>query len=304
MQIREGGKLSYLERAMAALVQARRALGNSRLLIGIEFVILPANLQELPAVLSWAAARGANFALVSHALPYNEAEAGNTTYKTCSADAIDLFMAWQARAAAEQFDLNLYPRIIWKFSKSPDERKIIGFIEEMKVEAERRGIFLDLKKLFALDLAKLERMAQIFREARQTAEACGIDLKLPELLLKEDRRCDFVEEGGMFVSWNGEVFPCYFLWHNYHCYASGWRQTVKPRSFGSLTGQNILDLWNSDEYRAFRNNVTGFNYPNCASCSLAPCDYVQTEKFEQDCHINAEPCGSCLWCTGIFQCLR
>jgi hypothetical protein len=30
---------------------------------------------------------------------------------------------------------------------------------------------------------------------------------------------------------------------------------------------------------------------------------VQTEHFEQDCHIKNEPCGSCLWCTGLFQCL-
>ena len=304
MQIREGGQLTSLERAMAALSQAKTTLGKSSFQIGVEFVIMPGNVQELPAVLTWAAARGASFALVTHALPYDKEEAANTTYETCSADAIELFRSWQAKAAAADVDINLYPQVIWKYSKSPEDLKVTGFVEAMKAEGEQRGIFLDLKKLFALDLDRLERMAQIFHEARQTAAACGIDLKLPELLLKEERRCDFVEEGGMFVSWDGEVFPCYFLWHHYHCYASGWQQTVKPRSFGSLTEKNVLDIWNSDEFYTFRNNVIGYNYPYCASCSLAPCDYVQTEAFEQDCHINAEPCGSCLWCTGIFQCLR
>lgn len=304
MQIREGGQLSSVERALAAIAQAKAALGNRSFQVGIEFVIMPGNLQELPAVLSWAAARGANFALVTHALPYDEAEAASTTYQTCSAEAISLFRTWRAKAAAMGTDLDLYPRIIWKYSKSPSERQIVDLVEEMKAEADQRDIFLDLKKLFALDLASLERTAQIFEVARRTADACGIELKLPELLLKEERRCDFVEEGGMFVSWDGQVFPCYFLWHHYHCYASGWQQTVKPRSFGSLTEQNVLDLWNSESFRAFRSNVIDYDYPYCANCGLAPCDYIQTEEFEQDCHINAEPCGSCLWCTGIFQCLR
>lgn len=304
MQIREGGQLSSLERAMAALAQTKATLGNRSVQIGVEFVIMPGNVQELPGVLAWAAARGASFALVTHALPYDKAEAANTTYETCSAAAIELFRSWQGKATAAGVDLNLYPQVIWKYAKSAEDLKVTGLVEAMKAEGEQRGIFLDLKKLFALDLDRLEHMAQIFQEARQTAAACGIDLKLPELLLKEERRCDFVEEGGMFVSWDGEVFPCYFLWHHYHCYASGWQQTVKPRSFGNLAETQVLDIWNSEAFYTFRNNVIGYNYPYCASCGLAPCDYVQTEEFEQDCHINAEPCGSCLWCTGIFQCLR
>jgi hypothetical protein len=30
---------------------------------------------------------------------------------------------------------------------------------------------------------------------------------------------------------------------------------------------------------------------------------VQTGRFEQDCHLQEQQCGSCLWCTGLFQCL-
>ena len=54
----------------------------------------------------------------------------------------------------------------------------------------------------------------------------------------------------------------------------------------------------------FRRNVIGYDYPYCINCRLAPCDYVQTEAFEQDCHVKGEPCGSCLWCMGLYQCLR
>lgn len=305
MRIREGGRLSAVEQALAALGRARTVLGRDDFQSGVEFVLMPNNREELPQVVRWAAARGASFVIVTHALPYGAAGSTETTYETCSGAAVELFREWQTRAAAAGIPFARYPRVVWKFTKSAEELQVVRCVEELKAEAERRGLVLDLPKLFALDHGRLARTAELFAEARQVAAACGIDLQLPELFLKEERRCDFVEEGGMFVSWDGEVFPCYFLWHRYLCYASGWRQTVRGTSFGSLAGgDDPLTIWNSPAFRVFRANVIAYDYPYCASCSLAPCDYVQTEQFEQDCHINAEPCGSCLWCMGIFQCLR
>ena len=124
------------------------------------------------------------------------------------------------------------------------------------------------------------------------------------MVLNQTRSCGFVEEGGAFVAWNGAVSPCYFLWHRYRCFASGWDQQVQPKVFGNVNGQGILDIWNGQPFRSFREGVIAYYYPHCSSCTLAPCDYVQTEEFEQDCHIREVPCGSCLWCTGIFQCLK
>ncbi len=74
--------------------------------------------------------------------------------------------------------------------------------------------------------------------------------------------------------------------------------------FGNLGRQGILEIWNDAAYRSFRENVLAYDYPTCAGCTLAPCDYVQTDRFEQDCHIGDVPCGACLWCAGVFQCLR
>ena len=303
-RIHGGGHLFAIEHAFAAIAKAKAAVNNKNFQLGIEFVAMPDNLHELPAVLSWAASHGASYAIVTHVLPYAEAKVTDFTYETSSTEAIALFMMWQAKAAADGVDIYRYPSIIWKYAKSSDELRIISFVDRMKAEAEQNGIYLDLKKLFALDLNRLTRTAQTFEQARKTAEYYGLDLKLPELFLQEARKCNFVEEGGMFVAWDGEVCPCYFLWHQYRCYASGWRQFVKQRSFGNLAEKNTLEIWNSPKYRAFRENVIKYDYPYCGSCSLAPCDYIQTDDFEQDCHINAEPCGSCLWCMGIFQCMR
>jgi MoaA/NifB/PqqE/SkfB family radical SAM enzyme len=113
-----------------------------------------------------------------------------------------------------------------------------------------------------------------------------------------------VEEGGGFVSWDGNVSPCYFLWHRYRCFASGWQQQVQPKVFGNLAEKGMLEIWNAPPFRSFREQATAYDYSGCSSCSLAPCDYVQTDAFEQDCHIGEVPCGACLWCMGLFQCLQ
>ena len=303
-KVREGGEIIAIEKAFSAIAKAKEALGRTGFQTGVEFVMMHSNLKELLPALHWAAERGAAFILITHALPYDAKHAAEVTYETCSKEAVELFQHWQDKADAAGLDLSLYPKTLWKYAKTPDELRAINLVDAMKDDAKQRGISLDLKKLFSLDLQRLNRIAEVFAEAKKIAEQHNIDLRLPELMLKEKRQCDFVEEGSAFVSWDGSVHPCYFLWHNYQCFASGWKQTVLPKRFGSLAEQGILDIWNSQMFRSFRGDVISYDYPYCASCSLAPCNYIQTDEFEQDCHIKSEQCGSCLWCMGIFQCLR
>lgn len=302
--LRTGAELSDLDRAFHALQKARHRLNKPEFQIGVEIVVMRSNLSELPATLEWAGQHGASFALVTQVLPYDQSHADEAVYEPCSASAIKLFNRWREKAAQENVDIGRYPKLIFNYSKTSDEQQVVRFVEQMKQDAEQQNIYLDLKKLFAMDIGRLDQVYETFSAAKRVAKIQGIDLKLPELLLKDDRRCEFVEDGSVFISWQGDVHPCYFLWHSYNCYASGWRQMVQPRTFGNLNRQPLLDIWTSPEFREFRINVTNYDYPYCSSCGLAPCDYVQTEKFEQDCHINAEPCGSCLWCMGLFQCLR
>lgn len=303
-QLREGAEISGLSKAFDALSKAKFSVGRPDFQIGVEIVVMRSNLAELPATLRWAASRGATFALVTHVLPYAAEHTREAVYEPCSAKGINLFNKWREKAAQADVDIHRYPRIAFNYSKTADEQRVVDFVERMKADAERQNLFLDLKKLFNLDIGWLDQVSEVFIEAEQVALKEGLELKLPELLLKEERRCEFVEDGSAFISWQGDVHPCYFLWHSYHCSASGWQQMVQAKVFGNLNKQPLLEIWNSPEFKAFRENVVRYDYPYCSSCGLAPCDYIQTEEFEQDCHINREPCGSCLWCMGLFQCLR
>lgn len=303
-QLREGGEVEAIDRALSALNDAKKQCARPDVQLGVEFVAMRNNIRELPATLEWAASRGAGFAIVTHVLPYDEKHAGEAVFCNVTDQALELYNSWRSRAASAGVDIRRYSEVRWKYARTTEEQAIVDMIEAMKSDAERQGIMLDMKKLLALEHDSLEETVEIFSTAREIAAKTGLDLRLPEVALREQRKCSFVEEGSAFISWNGDVSPCYFLWHRYECFASGWNQAVKPKVFGNLAGQDMLGIWNNQEFSSFRRDVMAYDYPTCASCGLAPCDYIQNDGFEQDCHIRSVPCGACLWCTGVFQCLR
>jgi putative metalloenzyme radical SAM/SPASM domain maturase len=304
-KLREGGDVDAVDMALSALNNAKRLCNRPEVKVGIEFVAMQSNISELPATLEWAAKRGVSFAIVTHVLPYDEKHAHEAVFCNITDQALALYNSWRLKANEAGVDIQRYYEVRWRiFNRTPEDQAVVDMVEAMKDEAEQMGIMLDVKKLLNYEYQRLDEVTEIFAVAEEVAKRTGLELRLPELALKEQRKCSFVEDGSAFVSWNGDISPCYFLWHRYECFASGWNQTVKPKVFGNLASQDILQIWNNPEFTAFRRDVLAYDYPSCASCGLAPCDYVQTDDFQQDCHIRNVPCGSCLWCTGVFQCLR
>lgn len=300
--LRTGGEISGVESALSALDKARERRKDFR--IGIEFVLMRDNIRELPAAVRWAGRRGASFALVTQLLPYDKSMSAGAAYDTNTAGAIAVFQYWKERARREGVDILRYLDVFMKFSKTPEEARILSFVEEMKKEAASRGIALNLERLLSRDEGWFREVDEVFEEARRTAQEEGVELSLPEAAPRNSRQCEFVEGGSAFVSWEGEVHPCYFLWHGYRCYVGGLEKDVKPWTFGNLQDADISGIWNAPRYRSFRESVVRYQFPFCFDCSFALCDYVQGRDFEQDCHIQSVPCGACLWCTGLFRCLQ
>ena len=301
--VRSGGHLAGLDHALESMAKAKTLCGRQDLQVGVEFVVRRDNLRELPAALTWAARRGASFALVSHLLPYDEAQGDQCAYDLCTDASLALFHAWQDKADAAGVALGRYFELLWKFRRTPEEQRIVAFVDAMKADALRRGIDLDLKRLLALDYEKSVDLYDVFAEAEEVAKRAGMELRLPRTAPAAERRCDFVHQGGAFVSWDGGVHPCYYLWHQCRAHAPGWQHPVAPRRFGTVGAETLLEIWNGREFRAYRENVLTANYPFCTGCPTAPCDYVQAEPFSQDCYLNTEPCGACLWSSGLFNCL-
>jgi putative metalloenzyme radical SAM/SPASM domain maturase len=303
-KIREGGEVRDVQRAFAALSKAKSMCGRKDFSIGIEFVLMRDNLFELPDTIRWAARNGATFALITQLLPYDGTLVNQAAYDTNTHGAISVYQKWKGRAEGDGLDIKRYFETFMKHFKEPDEEKIFMMIEQMKEDALSQDITLHIERLFRRDEAWFAKVGQVFEEVRQIGEEEGILITLPEMAPKNSRKCEFVESNSAFVSWDGKVHPCYFLWHRSRCYVGGWEKQVKPWVFSNLHEKGIIEIWNDQDYRSFRENVLHYHFPFCFDCSFALCDYIQGEDFEQDCYMETVPCGACLWCTGLFQCLQ
>jgi putative metalloenzyme radical SAM/SPASM domain maturase len=302
--VREGGELGDIDRAFAALSSARKRCGRPDFRIGIEFVIMRDNLHELPSTLRWAASRGADFAITSHLLPYDPAFVKDAAYEPNTEDAIRLFESWRTRATAEGIDMSDYFKTAFlRYSRTPEQERMVAFVQQMMDDARGRDIFLNVESLLQRDPDWYARVESTFAEARAIAAEQGLELRLPAVAPRSDRACDFLEGGSVFVSWDGKVHPCYFLWHKYVCYFTERKKHVSTKSFGSLAETGIMEIWNSDEFLQFRREVLRHDYPFCANCNLIPCEYLYCEEFEQDCYTSTVPCGDCFWCMGLFNCM-
>ncbi len=301
-RVRQGGEVAAVQGAFQAIDKLRRAHAAAPR-VGVECVVKQDNLDELPEVIRWAAQQGAGFAIVTQLMPYDVSQIDQTTYDANTDRAIALFDKWRRIAADRGLVFEDYRTQAWKGDRTR-ERRLLDLVEEMISEARREDVFVHLKQLFERDEAQIEQTEEIFAKATKVAESFEIDLQLPSVLPQHERKCRFVEDGGAFVAWDGKVHPCYNLWHGYSCFINGWEKSVLPKVFGNINHEPILDIWQRSAWSDFRSNVLRYDYPYCSNCSVAPCDYIEKEEFEQDCYIMEEPCGTCLWAMGLLQCLQ
>jgi len=306
-KVREGEDLSDMERAFGYLAAARKREPSSRLKVGAEFVLMRENMEQLPDTVRWVAERGGDFVIVSQALPYDEAHLDQPAFDNATDAAVEIFERWKGKMADEGIDINSYSAR-WEMARflprlDPKLKRLMILVDQMRAEAREADIFIDIPRLLQRNTEKAKRMEELFAEAERVAEERGLELKLPAAVPRHERKCDFVGDGGAFISWDGAVHPCYFLWHHFRCWTDDWDRLIKPKVFGRVDQRPLLEIWNDSGFRDFRENVHKFDYPNCYNCTVVPCDLLQDEDFDVDCYARPEPCGACQWAMGLFQCL-
>ena len=303
-QVRQGGELQGVQRAFDALDHARRQLANGSLAVGMEFVVGRQNMDQLPATVEWAARQGASFAIVTHMIAYGPDDLEKVAYDQNTDAAVAFYGKWRQKALARGVDIDRYLDIRWKYKLDPSEQQVVDYVDRMLRKAADQDIFLHLRRMLERDSETYDRLQTLFDEARNVAQRHGMELTLPAAVPRAQKKCDFMDSASMFVAVNGDVHPCFFLWHRYACHVAGWHKYVAPRIFGNIGQQDPLEIWNGQEYQDFRRQVLEYDYPLCSNCSLAPCDYIELEPFEQDCYTNTIPCCDCQWCLGVFQCMQ
>lgn len=301
-RLRVGGQQGAVEAALVELHAASLTEGR-RVSLGVEFVAMRDNVSQLPDLVRWASRHHVEFIIVTHMLPYSQGMSQAAAFETSTDGARAVFLDWKSRAAAEGVDIGRYRNLYMRFHRDPEEQRVVEWVWRMVQDASSRGITLHLGRLFDSDASLRPTVEAAFTEAAEAARRLGLDLRLPVSVPTRERHCDFVEGGSAFVSWDGDVHPCYFLWHRYQCYAGGSVKRVAPRAFGNLRDREILAIWNDAPFGAFRSEVVRYEYPFCHDCNAALCTDVREEVVE-DCHLGTVPCAACMWSTGIFQCMQ
>lgn len=145
------------------------------------------------------------------------------------------------------------------------------------------------------------RMKKIYDQLRIRSFRKGIQLILPNLELKTERRCSFIEEDAAFISAEGDVIPCYRLSHSYLEYVFGREKQVHKHSFGNLKDHSLQEIWDSPPYEKYRDHVLNGRYPSCMDCDFVDgCEYVTDTTAE--CWGNTPSCADCLWSRRIVIC--
>lgn len=125
--------------------------------------------------------------------------------------------------------------------------------------------------------------------------------QLPEMKLRTQRYCNFVESKSIVINYLGKVSPCYPGMHDHTAYIYGRRKINYAYHVGDIAEQSIAEIWQLREFIKFRSQVMEARFPSCTDCKyLDGCS--MTDDNQLDCWGNSPTCADCLWYRQIVLC--
>ncbi|NLW79743.1 MAG: radical SAM protein [Ruminococcaceae bacterium] len=153
-------------------------------------------------------------------------------------------------------------------------------------------INVDLPLMAPADIEALG-VLQVFSNSNTTLSIMN------EQVARKANHCRFIDDAYVFVRWDGTVCPCMALLHDNQVYQHGRARQIRHSGYGNIANASLQQIWDGEEYTAFRHRVEHFAFSPCVSCGA--CDMYDTNA--EDCFGNLFPtCGGCLWSEGLFQC--
>ncbi len=187
-----------------------------------------------------------------------------------------------------------------------DMTKIVELADEYDVD---KVIFSNIvpASLEDVDLVMYEmyskkKLEKHMQKAIVKALVKKIELVIPEIMLKTERRCKFIDDDATMITVDGHVVPCYRLAHDGTEVVFGREKELKAHYFGNIAEDTLLDIWNKDDYYNYRMTVYNNQYPSCMDCDLLEgCDMAKVADV--DCFGNVPSCADCLWSRRIVYCV-
>ena len=197
---------------------------------------------------------------------------------------------------------NEIPRINIQFVASKDN--IDSIFEVMNLASELRAASLIVSNLIPQDLESSSKILytryenaeikKLFDKIRIHSFRKGINVILPNIELKTERSCGFIDSASVVISSTGNVTPCYRFLHDSVEYVFERKTEVEKFSFGNIKDSSIADLYHSEQYTNFRKTILNNLQPSCMDCDyINGCNIV--EKSDTDCYLNTPSCADCVW---------
>ena len=229
--------------------------------LGMTAVVMRDNIASLDRIRDFALSFSADDLNLSHMIPNRPEDVPNALWSMCDV------------AAIREANDRTHP--IFRFENLDDRREIPMFRF-----SERHGA-----ELFGSDHEK-QREAELFSWKGKP-------------FMRRMNTCRFIEENNCFIRWDGDVSPCMGLLHNADTYLGMGRRRVWHHSFGNICSGTLAEIWDSEDYRRFRERVRSFNFAPCLYCG--GCHMLDENK--EDCIGSPAPtCGGCLWGQGLIVC--
>jgi len=299
---RTGGQWLDLEPAFSAIASSKAICSRPELQVGVEFVVTSDNLPELPAAINWAAARGATFAIVSDLNPHSET-ASNQYPAAGSDEASSLFHAWKGKADNAGVNIDRYFELLWKHDRTPEEQRIVNFVESMRSIARYRDVQLSQNHPVIPEISSSQVADQAFERVRRIARETGVDLMFPhaDRFIRGDS--GYIEQTAAFISWDGEMYSGDHFRNRCRSCASGWPRPVQTAVFGNVLKSGVLDIWNSVEFRSYRRKTLQQNKRRSSGSGGSDSDPAHNSRIHTAVRgaADSEPCGGCRRSSGVFH---
>lgn len=161
---------------------------------------------------------------------------------------------------------------------------------------------LEDESLVMYKMYEKEPLKSLLLQARRKSLPKMIEIVMPEIMLKTERHCRFIEEESMMVTVNGYIVPCYRFAHHGSEVVFGREKEIRSHHFGQVNNHTLKEIWMMDEYVNYRNIVLNNLYPSCMDCDLVDgCDMAN--NADTDCYGNLVSCADCLWSRRIIYCI-
>jgi len=273
-----------------------------RMHISIATVIMRSNIAALPALVEQFGTLGVDSIFVSHVFPYHPQLETEMLYTLMSSEAYDVFQQLGDIDPQQWFGL---PR---GTETAAPPASLSAQQAQVLEQARANGIQLNyalFQKIKNRD-ADFKTTQTLFEQARHSAERHGLHLDLPPLFGSlQQRECPYVRAQAAVIRSDGAVVPCFKNLYPHRAHFNGRVRAYTPHVFGSIMHSPLAPIWNADEYRQFRCDMSDMNkhIAWCGDCSFSLYYCYFSEEARHDCMLNEPFCADCPFSHNLTRCV-